>query len=79
MKYSIEQLTLAAHVRTIALDFRRGQRNALFDKWRAEHPGEEREMEDFARELDASKPFAQFIAEALAELESISAIMQNPS
>ena len=78
MKYSAEQLILAAHVRKLALDFRRGECNALSDRWHAENPGMSREMEEFSKDLMASKSFNLFIVKAMKELENIVTVIQKP-
>jgi hypothetical protein len=79
MKHTSEQLILAAHVRTLALDFLRNERNALSDKWHAEHPGESREMNEFVTELTKSKPFNEFIRQAAQELGNIVDVMLQPT
>lgn len=75
MKYTTEQMILAAHVRNLALDFWKTERNALSDKWHTENPGEERAMSEFANDLRKSKSFNEFIANATQELENIAGIM----
>lgn len=79
MKYSTDQMILAAHVRTLALEFWKGERNSLSDKWRAQNPEKKREMEEFAAELTESKTFNEFILQATKELENITTIMLKPS
>lgn len=75
MKYSTDQLILAAHVRTIALDFRQAERNSLSDKWHTENPGKSREMAEFAAEL---KPMNDFVLKAAHELENIMTVILAP-
>lgn len=75
MKYTTDQLILAAHVRALALNFWQGERNALSDKWHAENPGKERNMSDFAAELNASKTLNDFISDAATELENVTTVM----
>lgn len=75
MKHSSEQLILAAHVRTLATDLWRNERNSLSDKWHAENPGESREMIEFATELNKSAPFNEFILKATKELEYVVNVM----
>lgn len=75
MKYSTDQMILAAHVRALALEFWRGERNSISDKWHAQNPGKSREMEEFAAELNKSKTLNKFIVQAARELETVTTVM----
>ena len=77
MKYSTDQMILAAHVRTLALEFWKAERNAMSDKWHAENPGMNRDLLEFAKELNALKSLNEFILDAAKELENIAGLIQE--
>ena len=79
MKYSTDQLILAAHVRKLAMDMWIGERNELSDQWHIAHPGETRKMSDFTAELRATKGLNSFVALAYKELENVAAVIEKAS
>lgn len=71
MKYTTEQLILAAHVRALALDLWKRARNAAFEKAEAENPADHPSMEVFTAEFAKTNSLGKFIPGAMAELERV--------
>lgn len=77
MKFTTEQLLLSAHVRSIATDLFRQDRNRMSEKWHSDHPGERRAMQKFGAELEESVGYAKYLVQAVTELESVANVLFN--
>lgn len=77
MKYTTEQLILAAHVRELAKAIRQQHRDAAFTAQNAEPREVARPSIAFIDEFNRANDLIKYVPEALEELEGIMAAMNE--